>query len=87
MIRHTALGPTRFAQLRNLATLINSKAITIGGHRPGKIYGTLTCRTGKRMKPEKRVFFQEETEAVALGYRPCAVCLPDKYKVWKEASK
>ncbi|GAB4050903.1 Ada metal-binding domain-containing protein [Spirosoma litoris] len=83
MIRQTALGATRFAQLRALVALINQKVISLGGHRPGKIYGTLTCRTGKRMKPENRVFFQDETEALKLGYRPCAVCMPEKYKVWR----
>ncbi|GAB2560383.1 Ada metal-binding domain-containing protein [Spirosoma areae] len=83
MIGHMALGPTRFAQLRALVTMVNSEAIRVGGHRPGKIYGTLTCRVGKRMKSENRVFFQSETDAIAHGYRPCAVCLPEKYKVWK----
>jgi hypothetical protein len=83
MIRHTALGPTRIAQLRSLVTLVKSKAITLGGHRPGKIYGTLTCRAGKRMKPENRVFFQDETEAIALGYRPCAVCMRKTYNGWR----
>jgi hypothetical protein len=84
MIRHRLLGPTRFAQLRALAILVKSKAITVGGYCPGKIYGTLTCRAGKRMKPENRVFFLNEAEAVALGYRPCAVCLPDRYKAWRQ---
>ncbi|MVM41425.1 metal-binding protein [Spirosoma sp. HMF3257] len=85
MIRHTDLGPTRFAQFRALILLVKSKTITIGGHRPGKIYGILTCRTGKRMKPENRVFFQNETEAITSGYRPCAVCLPERYKAWKRS--
>ncbi|QMW03813.1 Ada metal-binding domain-containing protein [Spirosoma foliorum] len=83
MIRQTALGATRFAQLRTLVTLINQQAITLGGHRPGKIYGKLTCRTGKRMKPENRVFFQDEREALHLGYRPCAICMPETYKIWR----
>ncbi|MVM31441.1 metal-binding protein [Spirosoma sp. HMF4905] len=84
MIRQTALGPTRFAQLRVLVKLVTSEAVTLGGHRPGKIYGTLTCRTGKRMKPENRVFFRNETEAIAQGFRPCAVCLPGAYKAWRK---
>ena len=83
MIRHTDLGVMPFFRLRVLVTLIQQNKISLGGHRPGKIYGTLTCRTGKRMKPENRVFFRDELEALEQGYRPCAVCLPEKYKVWR----
>jgi len=32
------------------------------------------------------VFFADEQTAVAAGYRPCAVCLPDEYAQWKAAS-
>lgn len=31
----------------------------------------------------KRVFFADEQTAIAAGYRPCAVCLPDRYRAWK----
>jgi hypothetical protein len=30
-----------------------------------------------------RVFFADEQTAVAAGYRPCAVCLPEAYRIWK----
>ncbi len=30
-----------------------------------------------------RVFFLDEETAIAAGYRPCAVCMPEAYKVWK----
>ena len=30
-----------------------------------------------------RVFFADEPTAVAAGYRPCAVCLPQAYRTWK----
>ncbi|WP_461112390.1 Ada metal-binding domain-containing protein [Spirosoma jeollabukense] len=86
MIRHLDLGPTSFGQLRTLVTLVKRESITLGGHRPGKIYGRLNCRTGRRMKPANRVFFRDETEAVAQGYRPCAVCMPKAYKVWRGRS-
>ncbi|CAN5652523.1 hypothetical protein BH09BAC4_BH09BAC4_31080 [soil metagenome] len=86
MIRHLDLGPTPFGQLRILVTLVKSGAITLSGHRPGKIYGRLNCRSGKRMKSENRIFFRDETEAIAQGYRPCAVCMPKTYKVWKTGS-
>jgi methylphosphotriester-DNA--protein-cysteine methyltransferase len=32
----------------------------------------------------QRVFFLDERQARAAGYRPCAVCLPDKYRAWKK---
>ena len=31
-----------------------------------------------------RVFFADAETAVAAGYRPCAVCLPDEYRAWKQ---
>ena len=83
MIAHSELGLTPVARLRTLVGLIKCKQITLGGHRPGKIYGSLSCRAGKRMKTENRVFFQDETEAAEQGFRPCAVCMPEGYKTWK----
>ena len=85
MIRHTALGPTSFAQRRALVTLVRSGAITLGGNGPGRIYGRLDCRAGKRMKSANRVFLRDEVEAVEQGFRPCGVCLPVAYKVWRES--
>ena len=47
------------------------------GWRPGKIFGTLDCWSGKtRMKPENRVFFHSIEDAVQEGYRPCMNCKP-----------
>ena len=34
-----------------------------------------------------RVFFADEETAIAAGYRPCAKCMPDEYKKWKEKNK
>jgi hypothetical protein len=61
---------------------------TLGGHRRSKIYGRLDCRAARRAIARggyvpHRVFFRDEATAVAAGYRPCAVCLPQKYAVWK----
>lgn len=85
MTPHTALGPTRFVRLRAIVMLVRSGAITLGGNGPGRIYGRLDCRAGKRMKPANRVFFHDEDEAVALGFRPCAKCLPTEYIAWRES--
>jgi methylphosphotriester-DNA--protein-cysteine methyltransferase len=29
------------------------------------------------------VFFKDEKTAIEAGYRPCAICMPDEYKEWK----
>ena len=59
-----------------------------GGHKKLKIYGMLDCPSAKRyIKQGKyenhRVFFANEEDAVNAGYRPCAICMPEKYEEWK----
>lgn len=83
MIRHLTLGATPTARLRALAGLVRSGAVTLGGNRPGRIYGRIDCRAGKRMKVDNRVFFRDAAEAEARGFRPCAVCLPTDYARWR----
>ncbi|RMI28921.1 Ada metal-binding domain-containing protein [Nocardia stercoris] len=63
-----------------------------GGHRRSKIYGRLDCRSALRAIAAGhyvtyRVFFADEATAVAAGYRPCAVCCPDRYRTWKETTR
>jgi methylphosphotriester-DNA--protein-cysteine methyltransferase len=38
------------------------------------------------MKRKKRVFFNDELEALALGYRPCGHCMKQAYMDWKNGS-
>ena len=62
---------------------------TLGGHRRTKVYGPLDCATALRAIAaggyvSNRVFFADEASAMAAGYRPCARCLPDEYRAWKE---
>lgn len=64
---------------------------TLGGHRGSRIYGQLDCSSALRAIARggyvrNRVFFRDEETAVAAGYRPCAVCCPEQYRVFK-ASK
>ncbi|MCY1231595.1 Metal binding domain of Ada [compost metagenome] len=66
-----------------LRTKILRKEIVLGGNQKLKIYGTLRCTSGKRMKRENRVFFSSEEEALRNGFRPCGHCLAEKYKIWK----
>ena len=46
------------------------------GWGPGKIFGTLDCKSGKRMKKENSVFFHTLEDAVKQNYRPCKNCKP-----------
>jgi len=62
---------------------IKNYEINFGGNKKLKIYGTLQCKSGKRMKKENRVFFISEKEAMKMGYRPCGHCMKNKYKQWK----
>lgn len=60
----------------------------LGGYRRGKIYGKLGCKSADRAIKrggyvKHRVFFRDEETAIKAGYRPCAVCMPEKYKEWK----
>jgi methylphosphotriester-DNA--protein-cysteine methyltransferase len=57
---------------------------TFGGHRKTKIYGRLHCRAALRALSrggyvKQRVFFLDEAAAVSAGFRPCAVCMPERY--------
>ena len=61
---------------------------TLGGHRRRRIYGRLDCRSAvlaiaRGGYIRHRVFFLNEEDARAAGYRPCAVCLPADYTRWR----
>lgn len=60
----------------------------LGGHRRSKLYGRLNCPSALRAISAggytgQRVFFHDEQTAIAAGYRPCAVCMPEQYRRWK----
>ncbi|MGI4814480.1 MAG: Ada metal-binding domain-containing protein [Janthinobacterium lividum] len=62
---------------------------TLGGHRGGKLYGRLDCRAALQAIArggyvKHRVFFADAATAIAAGYRPCAVCMPQEYAAWKK---
>jgi methylphosphotriester-DNA--protein-cysteine methyltransferase len=62
---------------------IKNAEICFGGNRKLKIYGTLKCSSGKRMKRENRVFFSSENQALSNGFRPCGHCMKSEYLKWK----
>jgi len=62
---------------------------TLGGHRRNKVYGRLDCAGAQRWIAKgkyvrHRVFFIDEATALAAGYRPCARCMPERYREWKD---
>jgi alkylated DNA repair dioxygenase AlkB len=77
MIRHEKLNSVE------LLRMIRAKIICFGGNRKLKIYGTLACRSGKRMRRVNRQFFSSEQQAIEQGYRPCGHCMKSNYKTWK----
>lgn len=85
MIRHVELGDLAFTRSRKLKQLLDTKQIRFGGNVRLKIYGTMSCKSGKRMKAENRVFFSSATEAVDRGYRPCGHCMTTDYQRWKNS--
>jgi len=65
---------------------------TLGGHWRTRIYGRLDCPGALRWLARghykaHRVFFRDAETARAAGYRPCAVCLPDDYRNWKDGAR
>lgn len=61
------------------------RAGTLGGHRGTRIYGRLDCPAALRAIARggyvaHRVFFLNERDALAAGYRPCGVCFRDRKK-------
>lgn len=59
----------------------------LGGNSKLRIYGKLDCSSAISALPKgyssHRVFFSNESEAIGAGYRPCANCMKDRYKIWK----
>ncbi|MFP3831687.1 Ada metal-binding domain-containing protein [Chryseobacterium sp. SIMBA_028] len=81
MIPHAQLSDTE------LRSKIRRQQICFGGNKRLKIYGLLSCTSGKRMKQENRVLFISEKEALENGYRPCGHCMSAQYKSWKDYKK
>jgi hypothetical protein len=64
-----------------------------GGNARLKIYGRLDCPSALRAirrgpsYARHRVFFADETSAIAAGFRPCGACMRDAYKAWRTAQQ
>ncbi len=86
MITYDFFGTNKKEKERNIRNLIRSGKIVLGGNRKLKIYGRLNCKSGKRLKPENRVFFSTEKEAINSGFRPCGHCMRQAFNEWKQGS-
>lgn len=97
MMRAEARGAAQTIASQRLFTLLGADGRpfssrepgTLGGHRGGKRYGRLDCRAALQALARggyvnQRVFFADAATAVAAGYRPCAVCMPREYSLWKK---
>jgi hypothetical protein len=65
---------------------------SLGGHRRSRIYGRLDCPGALRAIARggyvaNRVFFRDESAAIAAGFRPCWLCLREAYQRWKQAQE
>ena len=78
MIQHLEISNTL------LRAKIKNGEISFGGNKKLRIYGRLSCKSGKRMKQENRVFFGSEQEAIKNQFRPCGHCMKTEYKKWKD---
>ena len=81
MIYHTEITANGLRQKIKLGE------ICFGGNKKLKIYGTLRCSSGKRMKVSNRVFFASTAEAIENNFRPCGHCMKAEYKKWKDGLK
>jgi len=77
MLSHNDINSAAFK------SLVKKGEIVLAGNRKLKIYGTLHCTSGKRLKVKNRMFFASEQEAIAAGYRPCGHCMKNVYQQWK----
>ena len=83
-------GPRRYTLLGPGGPYTSTRPGTLGGYRRRRIFGRLDCPSALRAIAaghyvRHRVFFADEPAALAAGYRPCGVCLPDAYAVWRAA--
>ena len=76
MIKHSEISDI------DLRRKIKQREISFGGNNQLKIYGTLQCKSGKRIKRENRIFFSSENEAITNGFRPCGHCMRSAYESW-----
>lgn len=86
MITHLSLGTETFAANRKLKQLIDNQVVMLGGNKKLKIYGTLTCASGKRMKTENRVFLVLDRRLFSMVIVPVVIALTISLRNGKQIS-
>ncbi|WP_420554273.1 hypothetical protein [Neptuniibacter marinus] len=63
----------------------------LGGNSKEKRYGELHCSAANnalsRGYAGHRVFFANEEDAIAAGYKPCGTCMKEQYRKWNEGGE
>ncbi|MEM8893228.1 MAG: Ada metal-binding domain-containing protein [Bacteroidota bacterium] len=85
MLVNNGVAMQRHSQISSadLHNQIRKQLLTLAGNQKLKIYGQLSCQSGKRMSIENRVFFRDVSEAIKHGFRPCGHCMRKAYQDWK----
>lgn len=73
------------------ASILSTTPGVAGRQRQSRIYGRLDCPAAQRALRRGgyvavRGPLPDEATAIAAGFRPCAVCMPDAYRRWKAQS-
>ncbi|MEQ8472055.1 MAG: Ada metal-binding domain-containing protein [Marinoscillum sp.] len=76
MLAHSSLDSSL------LLRKIRAGEVQFAGNKTLRIYGLLSCKSGKRIRLENRVFFTTETLAIEAGFRPCGHCMSNQYQLW-----
>jgi len=74
---------------QNNKNYFSNKPGKFAGNKKLKIYGKSNCPSAlmwikKGYYIKNRVFFASEKIAIKAGYRPCAICMKEKYLLWKD---
>ena len=74
----TRQGDVRYRVTRADGSVFDSREPgRFAGITSTRVFGRLTCPSGKRARPAHRFFFATWDDAVAAGFRPCKRCRPE----------
>jgi signal transduction histidine kinase len=62
--------------LRKSERLIEEASKRFIGSKKNKVFHRNDCRIGKRISKDNKVYFENKSDALSSGYKPCKVCKP-----------
>lgn len=77
MIQHSEMSGS------DLHYKIFQQSIRFGLNFKLKIFRTLSCASGKKIKRENRTLFSSANEAIKKGVCSCGHCMKVEYQKWK----